>query len=132
MADDNACFRKAPANPKDLHRPLTVRDDLGEAITWRETRTITKTLTLHYDRMVYILDQTPAAPAAAGKTAKVVEYPMAASRYAMTVPNCPIASSTRTAASAKQRWQRCHFYMGWTRAVTITCICHQRAYTCIT
>src|SRR5258708_38494155 len=75
MADHNARFGKAPANPKDLHRPLGARDDLGEAFTWRETRTITQALTLHYDRMVYVLDQTPQALAAATKMAEAVEYP---------------------------------------------------------
>ena len=75
MADHNARFGKAPANPKDLHRPLAARDDLDEAFTWRETRTITQALTLHYDRQVYVLEQTAAALAAAGKTAEVVEYP---------------------------------------------------------
>jgi len=46
-----------------------------ETFTWRETRKVTQALTLHYDRMVYILDQTPAALAAAAKMAEVVEYP---------------------------------------------------------
>jgi len=75
MTDHNARFGKAPANTKDLHRPLTVRDNLDEAFTWRETRTVTQALTLHYDRQVFVLEQIPAALAAAGKTAEVVEYP---------------------------------------------------------
>lgn len=75
MTDHNARFGKVPANTKDLHRPLTVRDNLDEAFTWRETRTVTQALTLHYDRQVFVLEQIPAALAAAGKTAEVVEYP---------------------------------------------------------
>jgi hypothetical protein len=75
MADHNARFARAPANDKDLHRPLGARDDLTETFTWRETRKITQALTLHYDRMVYILDQTPEALAARAKAAEVVEYP---------------------------------------------------------
>jgi hypothetical protein len=75
MAQHNARFAKAPANHKDLHRPLAAHDDLTEAFTWRETRRVTQSLTLHYDRMVYILEQTPTALAAARKTAQVVEYP---------------------------------------------------------
>lgn len=75
MARHNSRFAREPANDKDLHRPLAPRDDLTEAFTWRETRRITQALTLHYDRMVYVLDQTPAALAAATKMAEVVEYP---------------------------------------------------------
>jgi len=75
MVRHNARFARAPANDKNLHRPLAARDDLDEAFAWRETRTVTQALTLHYDRMVYVLEQTPAALAAARKTAEVVEYP---------------------------------------------------------
>ena len=75
MAQHNARFARAPANEKDLHRPLGPRDDLTETFTWRETRKITQALTLHYDRMVYVLEQTPEALAAAAKAAEVVEYP---------------------------------------------------------
>lgn len=75
MAQHNARFARAPANEKDLHRPLGPRDDLTETFTWRETRKVTQALTLHYDRMIYILEQTPQALAAAAKAADVVEYP---------------------------------------------------------
>jgi transposase len=75
MAQHNARFARAPANEKDLHRPLGPRDDLTETFTWRETRKITQALTLHYDRMVYVLEQTPQALAAAAKAAEVIDYP---------------------------------------------------------
>ena len=75
MALHNARFAKSPANDKDLHRPLTRRDDLTEAFTWRETRTVSHALTVNYDRMAYILQQTPAALEAAGKRVEVIEYP---------------------------------------------------------
>lgn len=75
LTDYNARFAKTPADDRDLHRPLGPRDDLTEAFTWRETRTVTQALTVHYDRMVYVLQQTPMALAAAGKVVEVVEYP---------------------------------------------------------
>jgi hypothetical protein len=75
VADYNARFAKAPADDRDLHRPLGRRDDLTEALTWRESRTVTQALTVHYDRMIYILQQTPTALAVAGKVVEVVEYP---------------------------------------------------------
>ena len=74
MAQRNVRFARAPANGKDLNGSLAQRDDLDEAFTWRETRTVTQSLTLHYDRMVYVLEQTTAALAAARKTSEVVEY----------------------------------------------------------
>jgi hypothetical protein len=40
MADYNACFAKAPANTKDLHRPLWAGDDLDEVFAWKEERTL--------------------------------------------------------------------------------------------
>ena len=56
----NKRFGRDPANAKDLHRPLAPADDLDEILAWREERTVTRNLTLHYDRMMLILD--PDAP----------------------------------------------------------------------
>jgi hypothetical protein len=36
-------------------------EDLDEILTWREERTVTRNLTLHYDRMMLLLDPTPLA-----------------------------------------------------------------------
>src|SRR3954471_16182134 len=55
----NKRFGQAPANAKNLHRPLTVTDDLDEVLAWREVRTVTKNLTLHYDRMMLLLEPSP-------------------------------------------------------------------------
>ncbi len=74
MADYNARFAKPPANLKDLHRPLTARDNLDEALCWREMRHVSQSLTVHYDRTAYILEQTPLSLAAAGKELEVIEF----------------------------------------------------------
>jgi len=71
----NARFGREPANAKDLHRPLTAADDLDEILAWRETRTVTHNLTLHYDRMKLILDPTPLARGLVRKKVEVVNYP---------------------------------------------------------
>jgi hypothetical protein len=55
IADYNTRFGRGPANAKDLHRPLSAGDDLDEVLAWREDRT------LHYDRMMLMLDPTPLA-----------------------------------------------------------------------
>src|SRR5271167_3190680 len=55
----HARFGRQPQNAKDLHRPLTSADNLDEILVWREERTVTLSLTLHYDRMMLLLDPTP-------------------------------------------------------------------------
>ena len=50
IADYNGRFGREPANGKDLHRPLSAQDDVDEALAWREERTVTANLVLHYDR----------------------------------------------------------------------------------
>jgi hypothetical protein len=61
--------------PKDLHRPLTQADDLDEIPAWREERTVTRNLTLHYDRMMLLLDPMPLARGLVRKKVEVVDYP---------------------------------------------------------
>ncbi|MBV8458409.1 MAG: hypothetical protein JO122_17545 [Acetobacteraceae bacterium] len=75
MAEYNRRFGRAPANPKDVHRPLSVQDNLDEILAWREQRTVTRNLTLHYDRMMLILEPTPLTRALARQLVEVVNYP---------------------------------------------------------
>ena len=75
IATYNARFGREPANAKNLHRPLTDADDLDEILAWHETRTVTKNLTLHYDRMMLLLEPTPFVRGLVRKTVEVVNYP---------------------------------------------------------
>ena len=75
IADYNTRFGRGPANAKDLHRPLSAGDDLDEVLAWREARTVTHNLTLHYDRMMLMLDPTPLARGLVRKKVEVVNYP---------------------------------------------------------
>ena len=75
IATYNARFAREPANAKDLHRKLTPADDLDETLAWREARTVTQNLTLHYDRMMLILEPTPRARGLARKKVEIVNYP---------------------------------------------------------
>jgi len=63
------------AIPKDLHRPLTQGDSLNETLAWREVRTVTANLTLHYDRMLLVLEPSVFARGLARKKVDVVNYP---------------------------------------------------------
>jgi hypothetical protein len=75
MTAYNRRFGRDPANAKDLHRPLAQADDLDEILAWREERTVTRKLTLHYDRMMLLLDPTPLARGLVRKKVEVVNYP---------------------------------------------------------
>jgi hypothetical protein len=74
IADYNTRFGCAPRNGKDLHRSLSPSEDLDEILAWREERTVTQNLTLHYDRMMLILDPTPLARGLVRKKVEVVNY----------------------------------------------------------
>ena len=75
IAAYNRRFGRDPANAKDLHRPLSSADDLDEILAWREQRTVTRNLTLHYDRMMLLLDPTPLTRGLVRKKVEVVNYP---------------------------------------------------------
>ena len=75
IAAYNRRFSREPANAKDLHRPLSSADDLHEILAWQEQRTVTRNLTLHYDRMMLLLDPTPLTRGLVRKKVEVVNYP---------------------------------------------------------
>ena len=71
----NAKFGKEPANPTDLHRSLTELDQLDEILSWQEERTISHSLTVQYDRVVYLLEPTDLAKGLQRKKVRVFDYP---------------------------------------------------------
>ncbi len=75
VTDYNRRFGREPLVAKDLHRPVSADDDLDEVLAWRERRTVTANLVVHYDRMMLLLDATPVARGLARKTVEVVNYP---------------------------------------------------------
>jgi hypothetical protein len=46
MADFNKRFAEEPRSAVDAHRPLTAQDDLARILTWQESRTLSKNLTV--------------------------------------------------------------------------------------
>jgi hypothetical protein len=75
VTDYNRRFGREPLVAKDLHRPVSADDNLDEVLAWREERTVTANLVVHYDRMMLLLDATPVARGLARKTVEVVNYP---------------------------------------------------------
>jgi transposase len=51
--DFNRRFAVEPRSSLDAHRPLSKTDDLAHIFTWRESRTLTKNLTLQFHHLVY-------------------------------------------------------------------------------
>jgi hypothetical protein len=53
MADLNQRFAVDARSSVNAHRPLTPKDDLARILTWQETRTLSKNLTLQFQKIVY-------------------------------------------------------------------------------
>lgn len=63
-------------NPKDLHRSVTeTTEELDDIFTWREPRRVTNSLTITYDKCVYILESTEENQKLIGKYIEFLEYP---------------------------------------------------------
>lgn len=73
--DYNRRFAKPPRNDFNAHRPVRADEDLSLIFTWREPRKVSKSLTLQYDKQLYLLEDTKAARKLVGKYIQVVEYP---------------------------------------------------------
>src|SRR6476646_4560124 len=75
MADYNTRFAKAPFDERDLHRPLVGDDDLDDAFAWKEDRTVSKNLTLQYDKVLFILEPNEITRSLACKRVMILDYP---------------------------------------------------------
>jgi hypothetical protein len=71
----NSRFAKPPRVLINVHRPLAVYDDLDSVFTWQEQRTLSASLTLQYDKVLYLIDPTPENQRLAGKRVMVIDYP---------------------------------------------------------
>jgi transposase len=75
MATYNARFAKPPRSSFDAHRPLRDDEELDVILTWREPRRVTKSLTVQYDRVIYLLGDTPANRKLVHRYIEVWEFP---------------------------------------------------------
>ncbi|MDP1019907.1 ISNCY family transposase, partial [Klebsiella pneumoniae] len=71
MADYNRRFAKAPRHDFDVHRPLETDDDLAAFFTWREPRRVSKSLTVQYDKVLYLIEYNELSRRAIGKYIEV-------------------------------------------------------------
>jgi hypothetical protein len=75
MADYNARFAKEPRDSKNLHRPLSTTETLDDVFAWKEERTVSSSLTLQYDKVLFLLDSTPITCTLRRKRVTVADYP---------------------------------------------------------
>ncbi|MCG4607183.1 ISNCY family transposase, partial [Bifidobacterium longum] len=69
-------FGKCARNPKNLHRPLTeAKTELDDIFTWQEPRKVTKSLTITYDKCIYLLEPTELNQKLVGQYISFLEYP---------------------------------------------------------
>ena len=72
----NQKFAKCARNSKNLHRSLTESDlELDDIFTWREPRRVTNSLTITYDKCVYLLEKTEENQRLISKYLEFLEYP---------------------------------------------------------
>ena len=79
MASYNARFAKPPRSEHDCHRPLHSDEDLELIFAWREARRVSQRLTVQYDKVLYLLADTPQSVAWRVITSMIYHTRMAAS-----------------------------------------------------
>lgn len=75
IADFNVRFAKPPKSSFNAHRPLREDENLETILTWRQPRRVTRSLTVQYDRVIYLLHDTDATRKLINQYIEVYEYP---------------------------------------------------------
>jgi transposase len=75
IADFNRRFAKPPASDYNTHRPLRDDEDLRQILAYRVPRKVTNSLTVQYDRVMYLLEDTAVNRRLIHEYVEVVEYP---------------------------------------------------------
>ena len=76
IEDFNRRFAKPASYPKDLHRPVREsHEELDDIFSWQTTRKLSKSLTLQYDKVLYIIEGTDKNSRLANEVVKILDYP---------------------------------------------------------
>lgn len=75
IADHNARFAKPPKSDHDAHRLMRDDEDLDAIFTWREPRCVSQNLTIQYDKVLYLIEDSEATRSLAGQYIDVFQYP---------------------------------------------------------
>jgi hypothetical protein len=92
IEDFNRRFGKAPRNPHDAHRPVFDDQVLEHVFRWREIRTISRDLVVHYKRKTYLVQATEQTRALSGTKREVEVHESADGRveiqyHGLTLPH---------------------------------------------
>lgn len=75
ICEYNGRFAKPPKNEFNAHRLVRPDEDLDLIFTWREPRRVSKNLTIQYDKVLYLIADTPEHRKLAGRYIEVYHYP---------------------------------------------------------
>ncbi|MBQ4793750.1 ISNCY family transposase [Dickeya dianthicola] len=75
IEDYNHRFSKPPRHDFNANRPLEPNDNLDLIFTWRELRKVSKNLTLQYDKILYLIEDSEQSRKAIGKYVEVYHFP---------------------------------------------------------
>ena len=71
----NARFAREAYSPDDAHRPLAAYEHLGGAMCVKSQRSVSGSLTLRYNRMLFVLEPNDISATLARKRVTVCDYP---------------------------------------------------------
>jgi hypothetical protein len=74
IEDYNKRFAKDPLSSHNAHRPVRDDENLALIFTCQEERKVSKNLTLHYKRRLYLIEDNPEAQRLRGKRCRVYEH----------------------------------------------------------
>jgi hypothetical protein len=81
IADFNGRFAKRPKSSFNAYRPLHKDEDLETILTWRQPRRVTRSLSVQYDRVIYLLNGSDGTRKLINQYSEVYEYPEAVLNY---------------------------------------------------
>ena len=74
MGQFNKKFGIKSIDPKNMHREIMPHEDLNEIFSWQENRTLSKNLTLQYDKALYLIEDSVDNRSLARNKVTVFEY----------------------------------------------------------
>jgi transposase len=75
LADHNRRFAKPARCSTDLHRQIPAWADVDAALTWKEDRTVSRSLTLQYNKVLFLLEASEFACSVVRRRVTVFDYP---------------------------------------------------------
>jgi hypothetical protein len=75
LTEHNRRFGKEPFDETDAHRPVAADIVLDDVFAWKEERTVTNSLTLQYDKVVFLLEPNVITRPLARQRVTVIDYP---------------------------------------------------------